>query len=364
MAKYQYFKNFGKINSSSNFSNKNPKNLILKYFRNKHDGSLKLYKQFKPSELKSTKGLIFKEPEFHLKIISKKLSKFNKKNVLAFTYKDSSLAKLCINSAKIFYLTKFLKLNFFSNIDLIIEKFFNHSFKIKKKKDSLIVLRHVWEHVSDHKNLIKKLFDICEKNSVFYIEVPDSLNQIKSLDYSILWEDHIYYFDKIGFINSLKNSNLEILEFKLFKQEYEDIFCAICKYKGKERYKFKKSNEMIKYTNYFKKKFQLSKKKILKKFQIMSKKGEIVFFGASHMLNTYVNLFNLEDYVSYVVDDNKIKQNKFMFKNKTKIFPFSKVLKKIPKFCILSINPSNKNIIKKISVLKANGVKIKSIFKI
>ena len=96
----------------------------------------------------------------------------------------------------------------------------------------------------------------------------------------------------------------------------------------------------------------------------MSKKGEIVFFGASHMLNTYVNLFNLEDYVSYVVDDNKIKQNKFMFKNKTKIFPFSKVLKKIPKFCILSINPSNKNIIKKISVLKANGVKIKSIFKI
>ena len=158
MVKYQYFKNFGKINSSSNFSNKNPKNLILKYFRNKHDGSLKLYKQFKPSELKSTKGLIFKEPEFHLNIISKKLSKFNKKNVLAFTYKDSSLAKLCINSAKIFYLSKFLKLNFFSNIDLIIEKFFKHSFKIKKKKDSLIVLRHVWEHVSDHKNLIRRLF--------------------------------------------------------------------------------------------------------------------------------------------------------------------------------------------------------------
>ena len=82
------------------------------------------------------------------------------------------------------------------------------------------------------------------------------------------------------------------------------------------------------------------------------------------MLNTYVNIFELEKYISYVLDDNKIKQNKFMFKNSIKIFSFSKVLKKFPKFCVLSINPSNKKVINKINVLKANGVKIKNIFKI
>ena len=53
-----------------------------------------------------------------------------------------------------------------------------------------------------------------------------------------------------------------------------------------------------------------------------------------------------------------------MFKNSVKIFPFSKVLKKFPKFCFLSINPSNKKVINKISILKANGVKIKNIFNI
>ena len=82
------------------------------------------------------------------------------------------------------------------------------------------------------------------------------------------------------------------------------------------------------------------------------------------MLNTYINIFNLEKYVSFILDDNKVKQNKFMFRNSIKIFPFSKVLKKFPKFCVLSINPSNKKVINKISVLKANGVKIKNIFKI
>ena len=198
----------------------------------------------------------------------------------------------------------------------------------------------------------------------FYIEVPDSFNQIKSLDYSILWEDHIYYYDKIGFINSLKSSNFEILEFKKFKQDYEDIFCAICKYNKNKKLKLNKSYRMIKYTNSFKDKFETLKIKINKKFSKLNKSGEIVFFGASHMLNTYINIFKLENYVSYILDDNKIKQNKFMFKNSIEIFPFSKVLKKFPKFCFLSINPSNKKVINKISILKANGVKIKNIFKI
>ncbi len=364
MIKYKFFKNFGKITSSSNFSKKKTKNLQLKFFRNAFDGSLKLYKQFKPSETKPSRGLIFKEPEFHLKSVSKKLKKYKKSKVFVFTYKDKSLADLCENKNSIFYLSKFLKLNFFSNIDYIISKFFTSNILRKNKMDSLIILRHVWEHVSDHKKLISKIFNICNKESIFYIEVPDSIRQIKSFDYSILWEDHIYYYDKIGFINSLKNSNLEVLEFKKFNQEYEDIYCAICKYNKNKKIKLTKSNQMIKYTDYFKDNFENYKININKKFSQLSKNGEIVFFGASHMLNTYVNIFNLEKYVSYILDDNKIKQNKYMFKNSVKIFPFSKVFKKFPKICVLSINPSNKKVINKISILKANGVKIKNIFKI
>lgn len=364
MSEYKFFKNFGKISSSSNFSKKNKKNLQLKFFRNEIDGSLKLYKQFKTSETKPTKGLIFKEPEFHLKFISKRLNKYQKSKVFTFTYKDKSLADLCNTKNNIFSLSKFLKLNFFSNIDLIIPKFFKANIVRKNKIDSLVILRHVWEHVSDHKKLIKKIFNICDKNSIFYIEVPDSFNQIKSLDYSILWEDHIYYYDKIGFINSLKSSNFEILEFKKFNQEYEDIFCAICRYNKNKKLKLNTSYKMIKYTNLFKNKFETLKIKINKKFLKLNKSGEIICFGASHMLNTYINIFNLEKYVSYILDDNKVKQNKFMFKNNVKIFPFSKVLKKFPKFCVLSINPSNKKIINKISILKSNRVKIKNIFKI
>ena len=123
MSEYKFFKNFGKISSSSNFSKKNPKNLSLRFLRNEIDGSLKLYKQFTPLETKPTRGLIFKEPEFHLKLISKKLIKYKKLKVFAFTYKDKSLADLCNTKNNIFYLCKFLKLNFFSNIDSIISKF-------------------------------------------------------------------------------------------------------------------------------------------------------------------------------------------------------------------------------------------------
>lgn len=362
---YIFFKNFGKISSSSNFSKKNPKSLSLKFFRNKFDGTLKLYKQFKPLETKPLKGLFFKEPEFHLKFISKKLNKYKKSKVFAFTYKDKSLSELCAKKVNILYLSKILKLNFFSNIDLIISKFFKKSKKRKNKIDSLIILRHVWEHISDHKRLISKIFNICDKNSILYIEVPDSMKQIKSYDYSILWEDHIYYYNKIGFINSLKSSNLEVLEFKKFNQEHEDIYCAICKYNKSQKFKFFMDHQMIKYTDRFKKNFINLKKKINKKFFELSKSGETVFFGASHMLNTYANIFNLEKNVSYILDDNRLKQNKYMFENSVKIFPFSKVYKKFPKFCFLSINPSNKKeVIKKISILKANGVKIKSIFKI
>lgn len=361
---YNFFKNFGKIASSSNLNPNAKKNLKLSFYRNKDDGTLRLYKQFSLRELKPTKRILFKEPDFHLKFISNILRKYKKLFYFTFTYKDFSLAEICCkkNTSKILFLSKYLKLNFLSNIDETIDRLFSKKIKLHKKKDSVIILRHVWEHVYDHKKLLIKIFKYCSTKSVFYIEVPDSYRQIKSLDYSILWEDHVYYFDKIGFVNNLNAANLKVLDFYKFKQKYEDIYCAICIYDKNFQYKVKKSPNMLKCTSRYKDYFSSVKIKMQKKFQKLYKDGEIISFGASHMLNTFVGLFNLEKYFSYIVDDNKTKQNKFMFSTSTKIFPFSKISLKFPKNCLVSINPSNKEIMKKIKYLKLNKVKIQSIF--
>jgi hypothetical protein len=366
MTNYFFFKDFGKITSSSNFSKNNNKNIRLSFDRNKNDGSLRLYKQFNLKDLKPTRRIFFKEPQFHLNFISKVLKEFNTTNIFTFSYKDQSLANMCKNrnsQKKIHFLSTFLKINFFSNIDEILNKLFSKN-KIKiKKNDNLIILRHVWEHIRDHKKLLEKIFYFCSNKSVFYIEVPDSYRQIKSLDYSVLWEDHIYYFDKIGFVNSLSRAKLKVLRFYKFKQNYEDIYCAVCIFDQSIQYKIKKSPKMLKYTTIFKNSFNVVKKTVIKNFINLHKNGKIIAFGASHMLNTYVNLFCLEKYFSYVVDDSLIKQNMFMFSNGVNIVPFSKISSSFPKTCIVSINPSNKQIRNKIKYLKSNGVKIKSIFK-
>jgi len=366
MKKYEKYFNFGKVTPSNNYKKNKRKTISLDIIRNKQDGSLRLRNKINFSLIKSTDNILFNEPDFHLKKVAKLLTKYSFNQIVGATYKDEPLVNLIISATKNLnkkYLSEILKLDFFKSSEIILENYCRYKGKINNKLKSLIILRHAWEHLYDHNIFLKKIFNNFSKNSIFFIEVPCSEKLIKKQDYSMLWEEHVYYFNKNGFLNTLNFANLKVIKFIKFYQKHESILCAICKYDKGLKKRVLRSKKMLQLTKRYKDNFLIKKKIIKKKFNVMQINGEVVCYGASHMLNTFVNIFNLENHISYVVDDNIKKSGKYMFVNNTKIFDFKYMKKNLKQNCIFAINPmTSVKFKKKINYLKSTKISVKSIF--
>jgi predicted SAM-dependent methyltransferase len=367
-----------KITSSNNFKKNKIKNVPIKLGLDLNSGTLKLIKRISFDLIKTPhRWLLYNEPEFHLDKVSLTIFKILKKkinNVLCITYKDFSLAKrikilLDNKSIKIFSAEKLFNNNKKTCIQNILENIVNFSYKKKNNSEvcDIIFIRHVWEHVFNQKKFLKNLFMFTNLDTIFYFEVPDCEKLIKKFDYTMIWEEHIYYYTQKTFLYSLRSNGFRIIKFLKFKQNYEDILCAVAvrdKYKLSQNLSSPLSNkkEILlakKYAfrfNFFKKYF---KKKIVK----ISQTGDIAVYGASHMFNIFFNIFKIEKFIKYIVDDNKYKQNKFMLQRNVVIKDFNYLKRNPPKSCIIAINPmSSVKFKSKLNFLKKNNIKLFSIF--
>jgi predicted SAM-dependent methyltransferase len=367
-----------KITSSNNFKKNKIKNIPVKIGLNLNNGTIKLIKRISFDLIKTPhKWLLYNEPEFHLDRVSLSICKIiNKKinNILCITYKDFSLAhriKKILNNKliKIFSAEKLFNNGKKTCIQSILENIVNFSDNNKdnKKLCDIIFVRHIWEHVYDQKKFLKNLFLFTHSDTIFYFEVPDCEKLIKKFDYTMIWEEHIYYYTQKTFLYSLSSNSFRIIKFLRFKQNYEDILCAVAvRDKNKLSHipssSFSNKKEILlakKYAfrfNFFKKYF---KKKIVK----ISQKGDIAVYGASHMFNIFFNIFEIEKFIKYIVDDNTYKQNKFMLERNVVIKDFNYLKRNPPKSCIIAINPmSNVKFQSKLNFLKKNNIKLFSIF--
>jgi hypothetical protein len=368
-----------KITSSNNFFPNKKKIINIKLGINVKTGALRLIKKNNINLIKTPHNwLKNKEPEFHIKLIANKILSLAKKrvdvkNILCLTYKDISLASrikkiLKKRQIKIIFAAKILSNNVGIKTQEILFKIENSKINKKKGKYDLIIIRHSWEHIFEQQRFIKNLLLLSNPNTIYYFEVPDCERLIKNFDYTMIWEEHIFYYTQKTFLNSLRENGFSILKFVRFKQDYEDILCAVV-VKSESNFNINKSlsssnkNE-INIAKKYAKKFNYFKSYFQKKITKISKNGDIIAYGASHMLNIFFNIFKIEKYIKYIIDDNQFKHNKFMFKNNIIIKKSKLINRTLPNSCILAINPmSNLDFDNKIKYLKNNNVKIFSLFK-
>lgn len=364
------------INQSNNYNLKNIKkvhfNLTLK--NNTGDLYLKNPSNFR-NLISPHSWLKYNEPEDHIKKITQIYEKnFSVKNkfVLGITYKDQSfINNLNINKIKykkILDPIKDLKLKKNIGIECIQDKLS----KIKKinfnlnKAPNLIIARHIWEHFYRQDRFVKLLKNIADENTLFYFEIPDCEKSIKNYDYSMIWEEHIHYYSMNTFISSLENFNFQIVKHGRYKYPYEDVLYAFFKLKNiknNKNIKNKKINKDIKNILSYGKKFKYVKKNLKDKFKKINQKGKIGIIGASHMANSVISFFGLENYINFIFDGNKNKIGFYYFKNRLKIKNIKDIIKTDCKYFIIAINPMHKRFIKDLTTkLRKNKKEVSFLF--
>lgn len=98
------------------------------------------------------------------------------------------------------------------------------------KQYDLVVLSHVFEHLTDLDNVVKKLFNITKK--YLYIEIPGHINKLQNIQNA-----HNYYFSPNTLNHFILRNNFKLIKMN-YAEDTEFIFALFEKSDYKSDYKF------------------------------------------------------------------------------------------------------------------------------
>ncbi len=244
-----------------------------------------------------------------------------------------------------------------------INSFFNKKIaqKIVKKygKVDFVTSHNTLAHVDDINNIFKNIYQILKKDGYFCFEIGYFNEVIKNNYFDTIYHEHLDYhhanpltkfLTKIGFsvidinIVNVQGGSLRIL----CKKDYnKKINQKVAKFLKKE----KKTNLYNKFfINTWEKKIKNLMNNVRKKILEVSLKELVFGYGSPTKIILFLKLLNLpEKKLSYIFEDNPLKQNKFLPIYSKEILNTNYIKRLKPKFIIIFAWNFAKDIKKKIN---------------
>jgi SAM-dependent methyltransferase len=230
---------------------------------------------------------------------------FKKKNF--FNYLGIEPAK---NVAQIANKNGINTLNSFLNMKLA-NKYFNTV--------DLLLASNVFAHNRNISNLLDNLIKILKKDGVLVIEVQYLLSMLKENLFDNIYHEHIHYWSVSSLNSLLKKKSCSIYDVELINTHGGSVRIYVKKkknLKSKNLLKILKQEiqfGIFKQSTYNKFKINLeNKKKKFLNFLKVNKKCSVIGYGAAAKASTVLNYLNISDQIKYIIDDNKIKQGRYI----------------------------------------------------
>ena len=229
-------------------------------------------------------------------------------------------------------------------------------------KYELIIANNILANIDDINSWISNIKNLLSEDGYFIFESSYLLDMVKNKVFDFIYHEHLSYFSMTSVQNLCKRHNLILFDYDHISTKGGSIRFYISKNKNIS----KRVNKLIDKEKKFKLFSKTTYKKLKTKINIEKKniqnftngKKNLIGFGASISCITLIYQFNLENKISMLVDDNRIKENKFSPGTQIKVLSPKKV--SITKKDIVLILPwrFQKNIIKKHNLLlkKAGSV--------
>jgi 2-polyprenyl-3-methyl-5-hydroxy-6-metoxy-1,4-benzoquinol methylase len=187
--------------------------------------------------------------------------------------------------------------------DNIIEKISGTDFRI-------IIFRHVFEHILDPKHFFSIVHKLSNKNSIIIIEVPYLDTIIKNKRYENISYSHLNYFSLRPLKNLAKQFGYKLIHFEKADTDGGSIVVHLSRQEKEIDIANNKEFSLFDLTLFIKN-IRYTKSKIHQKLNSFSK-SEIVAYGAGAKGPHLLYLFELQKYISAVIDDNLDFENKYI----------------------------------------------------
>ena len=193
--------------------------------------------------------------------------------------------------------------------------------KIKKNAD-LILASNVFAHSDKLKEMAECMFKLLNKNGTIIIEVQYLLNTLQDLSFDNIYHEHYNYWSLTSLCNFFNQFNSTIYKAERINTHGGSIRIYIKKGKKikiensiKVLLKEEENFGIKKYKTYqeFGEKINKLKANVIKNINELKKSNKkIIGFGAPAKATTALNFFGISDQIDYIIEDNKLKHNKFI----------------------------------------------------
>ena len=193
--------------------------------------------------------------------------------------------------------------------------------KIKKNAD-LILASNVFAHSDKLKEMAECMLKMLSKNGTIVIEIQYLLNTLMDLTFDNIYHEHFNYWSLTSLVNFFNQ-----FESKIFRAERIDTHGGSLRIyiKKDKKIKVEKSVKTIlqneekfgikKFKTYqdFGKKVYKIRENVIKNLRKLKENNNLVIgYGAPAKATTALNFFGVTKEIDFIVEDNKLKHNKFV----------------------------------------------------
>jgi hypothetical protein len=178
---------------------------------------------------------------------------------------------------------------------------------------NLVVCCRMLEHAHETKKFVSTLKKFLTPNGRLLLEIPESSKSLMQGDVGMLWEEHTNYFTEDSVTRFALANGLATDKTWIYEYPQEDALALLLKV---DDYKYDASvtdllncEESVEYS----KKLSCSRgasRTFLE--ELRGSRGKIVIFGAGHRAVMFINLLQIADVISAVIDDDERKQGLFI----------------------------------------------------
>ena len=193
--------------------------------------------------------------------------------------------------------------------------------KIKKNAD-IILASNVFAHSDNLKEMAECMFKLLKKKGTIIIEIQYLLNTLKDLTFDNIYHEHYNYWSLTSLVNFFKKFNGKIFRVERIDTHGGSLRVYI---KKDQKIKIEKSvKDLLKkeidygikeYKTYkaFGDKVYKIRENVIKNIKkLKNKNRQIIGYGSPAKATTALNFFGISNEINFIVEDNKLKQGKYL----------------------------------------------------
>jgi hypothetical protein len=181
-----------------------------------------------------------------------------------------------------------------------------------------VIARHVVEHAESFGRFLTALAELVKPAGYLLLEVPECSGNLLRQDYTMIWEEHPYYFNARTIRHAVESAGFSVMATDVHRYPFEDIAVVYAKKVEAAAIPFDQMDVArdVGAARVYGAAFATWTARYDELFSRMTSGGrKLAAYGAGHLTCAFLHFHGLARHFAFVVDDTPQKQNLFLPKS-------------------------------------------------